>query len=188
MSARPGPPRAADTTVPQLRLRRRLGDVLPDVPETPGYALRTYRDGDDVAWRALLETGDFGAWPPERLGAMRAGARAPLPEEAIFFAIQDTRIVAGACLFLHEDADGPIGEVGWVVVAPAHRGCGLGRAVCVAVLREARRRGLERLFLKTEDFRRPAIRLYRSLGFEPEMTDPAHPVWWATFESDAETR
>jgi GNAT superfamily N-acetyltransferase len=48
--------------------------------------------------------------------------------------------------------------------APAHRGKGLAAAILAALGREARARGLERVFLQVEE-PNPARRIYRKAGF-----------------------
>jgi mycothiol synthase len=81
---------------------------------------------------------------------------------------------------LHPGADGGVlAELGWVVVAPEHRGRGLGTLVCRAVIGFIARLGYDRAFLKTDDFRLPAIQTYLALGFEPALVDPSHPARWA---------
>ncbi len=47
----------------------------------------------------------------------------------------------------------------------AHRG--LGRAVCAAVVRRLLSAGYHRIYLKTDDFRLPAITVYLRMGFVP---------------------
>ena len=45
-------------------------------------------------------------------------------------------------------------------------------------MRFFRERGYRRIRLLTDDWRLPAISLYLSLGFEPEMTRPNMPGRW----------
>lgn len=127
---------------------------------------------------ALLATGDFRAWDRSRLERMLAGERAPLPRGGIFFATHEDRPVGTACAFLHPGESGDVPELGWVAVHPAHRGRGLGRQICLAVLGFVGGLGHGYAYLLTEDFRLPAIKTYLRLGFEPEMTDPSHPERW----------
>ena len=63
---------------------------------------------------------------------------------------------------------------------PEHRGRGLGRAVCLAVLHAAARLGHQAISLTTDDPRRPAIRPYLGLGFEPWPLEPTAPARWET--------
>lgn len=151
---------------------------LPELP--PEYGLRRYRPGDEVAWLEILQQGNFGEWDRARLDRLLAGNSAPTPTTGVFFATSDDRPIGTACTSLHHDeAHDTHSELGWVGVHPGHRGHGLGRAVCLAVLRYARDLGHLYTFLKTEDYRPAAIKTYLRLGFEPEMTDESHPGRWA---------
>lgn len=165
--------------LPQLRMGFTRFDRLAPPQLPTGYALRTFQPGDEDGWLALLATGDFGTWDRVRLDQMIAGARARLPLAGIFFMTQGDALVGTACTFLHQGAHGEIAELGWVVVAPDHRGHGLALQICRAVLWFIREHGHDYAFLLTEDFRLPAIKTYLRLGFGPEMIDPQHPAWWA---------
>jgi mycothiol synthase len=145
----------------------------------PGYGLRTFRPGDEDAWIAMLQAGELGDWDRPRLDDLMAGAQAALPLDGIFFATHADRPIGTACTLLHPDGRGSVAELGWVAVAPEHRGHRLGRQVCWAVLDYIRQLGHAYAYLLTDDFRRPAIATYLRLGFEPEITDPSHPRRWA---------
>lgn len=165
--------------VPQLRMGFTRFDSLLPPRMPPGYQLRAFRPGDEEAWIAILNTGNFGAWDRARLDQMLAGERAPLPRDGIFFATRDDRPVATVCVFLHASDSGVMPELGWVAVAPEHRGHGLSRELGRAALLYVRDHGYRYIYLLTEDYRPAAIKTYLRLGFEPEMIDPAHPAWWA---------
>ncbi len=71
--------------------------------------------------------------------------------------------MAGAYLDREHDEEAVVWGV-WV--EPAARGCGAGRLLLEAVIAWAGRRGLALLTLWVTETSEPAIRLYRSLGFE----------------------
>ena len=161
--------------LPQLRMGFTRFETLEPPVAPPGYALRTYRPGDEEAWLEILKHGQFGEWDRARLNHMIAGGRAPMPLEGVFFLTRDDRPVGTACTFLFHDERGEFSELGWVAVHPDFRGQGLARCVCLAVLWFARNLGHSYTFLKTETYRPAAIKTYLRLGFEPETTDPRHP-------------
>ena len=106
----------------QLRMSHARLDAVPPPARPPDYAIRRFRPGDEAAWIALLNTGDFGVWDHGRLEPMLAGERAPLPLAGIYFAMYGSRPVGTACTFRHQSNEGGVSELGWVAVHPLHRG------------------------------------------------------------------
>ncbi|TDU81256.1 ribosomal protein S18 acetylase RimI-like enzyme [Prosthecobacter fusiformis] len=70
-------------------------------------------------------------------------------------------------------------------VQPAHRGCGLGRALITAVARIAHERGCGRYEWTVLDWNTPAIRFYESLGAEMKSDWRIMRVTGPTLESMA---
>jgi len=58
-------------------------------------------------------------------------------------------------------------ELAWVAVMPAHRGRGIGRLVCGAVVRQLLALGKSKIFGSTQDERLSAIKIYLDIGFHP---------------------
>jgi ribosomal protein S18 acetylase RimI-like enzyme len=84
----------------------------------------------------------------------------------------------GGCILLAEGANGPAGcvalrplknktcEMKRLFVKPAYQGCGVGRALAEAVIREARNLGYQKMRLDTIESMKAAQGLYFSLGFK----------------------
>ena len=169
--------------ISQLRMRFDAFANLP-LPETiDGYGLRSYRPGDEDAWVSVLCSGDFGVWDRARLDRMLNEERAPLPRESIWFATVDDHPAGVANAFVYEQNGVTCSELGWLAVDPNQRGHGLGKQVCLGVMNCAKQAGHRFVFLKTEDYRLPAIKTYLSLGFVPEMLDSSHPKRWRDLRS-----
>ncbi|MFT4976670.1 MAG: hypothetical protein ACI8S6_002575 [Myxococcota bacterium] len=74
-------------------------------------------------------------------------------------------------------------ELGWVAVAPEHRGQGLGRAVSAALVGALLEAGHTNLVGSTQDERIQALRIYLSLGFEPVRRPEKAARWAAVYEA-----
>lgn len=130
-------------------------------------ALRIVPDdltGDAVLALLQLHLDEMHQWsPPESVHAMPAERlRAP---DVAFFSAWDGDVLAGCGAIKHLGGDH--GELKSMRVAPAYRGRGVGRAILLHLLEEARSRGYGRVSLETgrpEPFA-PAQGLYRAHGF-----------------------
>jgi mycothiol synthase len=70
------------------------------------------------------------------------------------------------------------GELGWVAGDPAHSGKGLGLATCTAVTARFIQAGYRRIYLRTDDFRLPAIKIYLKMGYQPLLHAPDMEARW----------
>jgi len=159
----------------------------PDVKIPSGYELRTLRDGEEDAYVALLHGAGFMNWTRTMLAEWQQRV---LPGG--LFVIEHTpshRLVATAMATRNPTEQHPHGgELGWVAADPAHSGNRLGEAVSAAVVAHYLRMGYRRIYLKTDDFRLPAIRIYLRLGFEPLEDDESMPGRWRVIRETLETR
>lgn len=57
------------------------------------------------------------------------------------------------------------GRLHWLAVLPQHRGKGIGRALCLCVIKFFKEQMKTSVSIKTEIYREKAIKLYESLGF-----------------------
>jgi putative acetyltransferase len=102
--------------------------------------------------------------PPESKHALDLdGLRVP---EITFWTMRDGGEIVG-CGALKRLGDGD-GEIKSMRVAPGQRGRGIGSTMLRHIVAEARRTGIERLYLETGSFEffEPARRLYLGHGFE----------------------
>ena len=153
---------------PQLQMvwpAERLGS--PPEPKLPeGYVLRGYRPEDEAAYLALMAKAGFEGWDAARASAL---ARDALPDGFFLIEHAAAHAVVATAVATHNPSElHPSGaELGWVAGDPAHKGKGLGLAVTAAVTALFIRRGYHDIYLKTDDWRLPALKIYLKLGFEP---------------------
>jgi hypothetical protein len=118
----------------------RLLDAPPVVRLPPGYALRTYRPGDEARFFEIIEWAGWPGWDEDKLHLWLYR----IVPEGWFMAVHRAgdEIVTTAMATHDPTWRVPFcGEVGWVAGDPAHSGRGLGMAVCAvawAVQRDQR--------------------------------------------------
>lgn len=95
------------------------------------------------------------------------------PGGHILVALQGATPV-GVCALIVSERPGCRYELGKMGVEPAWQGRGIGRALVVAALQWAREHGAQKVFLESNTVLKPALALYRSLGFRevPGGTSP----------------
>ncbi len=137
----------------------------PTLPE--GYALRTWRDGDEEPW-AQIRAAVFGGTPRPEFWRATFGSRPDFDPNGWFICMHRDEPVGIAAAVLTRYPDGRIMGccIEWVAVLPAHRGKGLGRALITACLNYAAEFRPYPMVLVTELWRKEAVNLYRSVGFE----------------------
>ncbi|HEX2950881.1 MAG TPA: GNAT family N-acetyltransferase [Armatimonadota bacterium] len=170
---------------PKAQLRmiwpERLLGTPPVVSLPDGYLLRNYTADDEEHYLDLIEKAGFGRWSQNRI---TENLQKIIPGG--FFVIEHQssgKLVATALANHRPLADIPFGgELGWVAADPQHAGKGLGRAVCAAAVNRLLQAGYRHLYLLTDDFRLPAIKIYLRLGFRPDCyCDGMQERWDALF-------
>lgn len=149
----------------------------PEVMLPADYRLRAYQPTDADAYIALLHGAGFTQWDADTLAGVLTRA---LPGTPFLVEFEPTgALVATAVAEHHGTPLHPYGgELGWVAGDAAHARRGLGRAVCAAVVRRFLSAGYSRIYLKTDDWRLPAITVYLRLGLVPFLFQPDMPARW----------
>lgn len=141
-------------------------ESAPVVNLPQGYALRTFKTEDAEAMVTLMRLAGFEEWNEETL----RGALQKAPPEGIFFAVhQATGTLTATAMATHNPLElHPFGgELGWVGADPEHTGKALGAVVCAAVTERFLQAGYKRIYIRTDDWRLPAIKTYLKLGYVP---------------------
>lgn len=146
-------------------------------PAPAGYRLRGFRDGDGPAYIALMRRAGFDTWSPDTLDKVLKQA---VPNGILFAEhVASSRIAATAMgAYKPTAVFANAHELGWVAADPDHRGKGLGRLVVSAATRTLLGVGARRIFLLTDDWRLPAVRVYLAVGYVPLYHQPDMPRRW----------
>ena len=149
----------------------------PRLPE--GYVLRQLTLADADEYKRVMNLAGFEGWDARQV---EERLRSRLPGG--FFVIEHSashQLVATAHASHGPNELHPQGGVlDFVAADPAHKGKGLGMAVCCAVVRLLQDRGYQHIYLTTDDWRLPAIAIYLKMGFEPCMYREDMPERWAS--------
>ncbi len=101
----------------------------------------------------------------DHLATVQSGFRG----ENVVFAVRDEidEVIGFCWIVLFDPGTGLEGEVAEVYVSPEHRGRGIGEMLINRAVRLFRERGVTLGYVWTRPDNDPAVRLYRSAGFEP---------------------
>ncbi len=168
-----------DEPYAQLRMvwpKHRL-NAPPRVRLPSGYALRTYRPGDEPRFYELMELAGWPGWDDEKL---RPWLLRILPEGWLMAIHTESGEIVAAAMALRDRGEFgyPGGELGWLACDPAHRGRGLGLAVSAAATARLIDEGYRHIHLYTEDWRLAAIKTYLKLGYIPLLYLPEMEERW----------
>ena len=150
-----------------------------------GFLLRPYKHGDEKSWIALLNCGDFDSqWDSQRFQEYMAQDERAEGSRVI---LKDEMIVAATFASV-QDSSKEVGRVDFVVSHPDFRGLGLGKVVLIEVLRCLGNKNYKTIMLYTDDWRIPALGMYLSLGFEPEITRHDMPARWDKIKNTLDSK
>ena len=164
---------------PQLRMHMTDFSNLPPVETPAGYLLRTYRLGDEQAWADIMNsTGQMGSWTAEGVRDRITASPRFIPE-GMFFATFNGDPLSTACAFLDDPANHDVVQLHMVATKPEHQGKGLAKVCSLAVIHFCAARGFKEVYLRTDDHRLPALKMYLKMGFEPSHLEGAGQDRWA---------
>ena len=145
-------------TTADVRTMGRLGAVL----------VRTHHDFDAARFIAATPQTEhgYGSYLGSQLGN---------PDIVVLVAEDGGEVLgytfAGVEGYDYMSLRGPAGVLYDIVVDPAHRGRGIGRALLDATLAELKARGAPRVVLSTAERNEPAQRLFARAGFRRTMIE-----------------
>ena len=160
---------------------------LPHHTAPAGYAIRPYAPGDELAWVRIQSAADAYNAIDAHLFRAQFGDDAHELGQRLFMLVGRRGTAIGTAAAWHGGPrrDPAIGRVHWVAIHPAHQGHGLAKPLLSRVCRALRDLGHRRAFLTTSTARIPAIALYLSFGFVPEIVGPQDAAAWAALQRSA---
>lgn len=153
-----------------VRTLLQLRAAVPDAAATSTRATRAFRESDAEAWVAV-NAAAFAAHPEQGALTLRdlADRRATAwHDDANLLLLDGTDGLDGYVWVKVEDG---VGEVYALGVAPHAQGAGLGSRLLDAALDRMHELGVATATLYVEGDNEPALRLYRSRGFETAAID-----------------
>ncbi|MGI5923317.1 MAG: GNAT family N-acetyltransferase [Lentisphaeria bacterium] len=156
-------------------------EALSEPVFAPDFVLRSFREGDEEAYLALMRAAGFN-WADDMVQTVLGKA---MPGGILFACdAKNGRLAATAMAnkFRPETPDDY--ELGWVAAHPDYRGKRLGMKICAAVLIFYRQAGVRRVALHTDDFRKPALVTYLRLGWQPVIDDEEMATRWQAVRSE----
>jgi len=162
---------------PQLQMLRPSLRGLPALELPAGCRLRSFKEGDEPAWNALLDAA-FERAPGTTSFDRDMRADPEFRPDRMLFIECDGQAVATASAWFRPAYGARCGYVHWVGTHPAQRGKRLGHWISLAVLHKFLSDGRSAALLHTDDFRLPALSVYLKLGFRPALAHENQRARW----------
>jgi mycothiol synthase len=142
---------------------------LPEVELPDGYELRSFREGDELAWsdlinRAYSTTPNKTEYTPQKVRENWTSTPCFMPDGS-FFVTHGDDLVGCFMAWREVDAGPRRGRLHWLAVDPDHRRRGIAKYLTVKVIEHLQERGLDSIFLDTGYNLPVAMAMYRKLGF-----------------------
>ena len=151
------------------RVMRWQGREVPPMELPPGFAIESFRPGDDGRLTEAQNASFGGSWGfcPNTVEEVRyrAGMTGSTPEGILFLIHGDD--TAGYCWTRTiGNPEHPTGVIGMIGITPSYRGRRLSHPILLAGMKYLHSRGVKYIKLDVDDQNTPALKLYGSVGFE----------------------
>lgn len=165
----------------QLMMCKTMADGVIPYPLHNDYYIRNFCENEEeiAVWIDICKNGLFG---PEtgRDGYTSSitNMAGLIPERDIFLVCdkKNNRPVATITGFVRTDG---MGDIHMVAALPEVRGKKIGHAMLAHALKKLAADGVEKVYLTTDEWRKPAIKTYLTAGFSPVEYDEGMPERWA---------
>ena len=141
--------------------------AIPVLP--PQFELHTYRSGVEQQWAVLEhEIGDFPSMREARtyFSQTYLSRSDLLARRGVFVSDKKSDCLVGACIAWVDEQNGaPVSSLHWLITKEAYQGRGIGSALIAAALSIYEKENAFPVYLHTQPWSYPAIRLYHKFGF-----------------------
>jgi len=143
-----------------------------------GFYMRSYKKGDELGWCRCMINGDLGVEEiKEEVFVEKMLNDKSVNPDNIFFLISPVNEIAGSITYQYTD-DKTIGFVHMVGIDLRYRGKKLALPMHLYAIKKILDDGVKQIFLTTDDWRLPAIKVYLNVGFVPVLYKPDMEVRW----------
>jgi GNAT superfamily N-acetyltransferase len=155
-------------------------DDVPQVPLPSGYAVRTYRPGDELLWTRLQRAAEpFFEIADDLFEKEYGKLRDVLPQRMWFVEDAQGTVAASISAWWERPPTEPAdpanrARIHWVVVHPDHQGRGLAKPMMTVAMNFMARHHAAAM-LGTSSGRPWAVKVYLDFGFLPEAHELAKP-------------
>jgi len=149
-------------------------NVVVDIPKK--FSLNNYSKDLDKSLIILLNLGEFDpVWDSDSFTKFMSSVKRQIGSKVI---LNNNEAIAAtfASASIHENEE--VGRLDFVVTHPKHRGKGLGKNICAAVIKYFIENNYKKVILQTDDWRIPAIAVYLKLGFKPVFINKQSEKRW----------
>ena len=144
-------------------------DELPEVELPDGYSVRSFQPGDTPLLTSVQNDAFTGSWGccPNTEEQIESRTLMPNTSKAGILFLFEGDSPAGYCWTVKVPSEkGVRGMIGMIGVVPGYRGKGVSRHILQAGMKYLRSAGMPEICLEVDGSNDPAVRLYKSTGFE----------------------
>lgn len=160
-------------------IRRHMGGI-PQHALPPGFSLRWHRNGDRETWVRIHELAEKHVTTSAAVYDQQFEKNeTELARRQAFLVDPNGQDIGTASAWFDDNFCGKrFGRVHWVAIIPQYQGKGLAKPLMTAILNRLVELGHDRAYLSTANVRLPAINLYLSFGFEPNVSNENDKQVW----------
>jgi len=167
---------------------RRDLDNIPRHKLPAGFSFHWFAEGNEELWVRINSQADRYNKITRKLFNREYGNNAEEKHKRICFIIDARRRAVGtASAWFNNSYHGEKwARLHWVAIIPEMQGKGLAKPLMTVICNRMRELGHDKSYLVTSTARVPAIHLYLTFGYRPEITDIESRNVWLKFQKETD--